>query len=61
MAAGEDAEGVIERTLDLYTRHFNPGWAALVKFMGYGAVEVEAEGCWVRDGSGEKWLDCLEL
>ena len=59
MAAGEDAEGVIEKTLDLYTRHFNPGWAALVKFMGYGAVEVEAQGCWVRDASGEKWLDCL--
>ncbi len=59
MTAGADAEGVIEKTLELYGRHFNPGWATLVKFMGYGAVEVEAEGCWVVDASGEKWLDCL--
>jgi len=59
MTAREDVQGVIEKTLDLYTRHFNPGWAALVKFMGYAAVEVEAQGCWVWDASGEKWLDLL--
>lgn len=59
MAAGADADSVVARTLELYARHFNPSWATLVKFMGYGAVEVEAEGCWVVDASGERWLDCL--
>jgi putrescine aminotransferase len=59
MVADADAESIVERTLELHARHLNPSWATLVKFMGYGAVEVEAEGCWVVDASGQEWLDCL--
>jgi putrescine aminotransferase len=59
MPGAFDPEAHVGQVVDLFVRHLNPGWATVVKFMGYGAVEVEAEGCWVTDSAGEKWLDCL--
>lgn len=46
-------------TLQRYEDYLNPGMAALLKFMGVEAVEVEAEGCWVTASDGTRYLDCL--
>jgi len=59
MSAPHDPEAHAAHIADLYTRHLNPGWATVVRFMGFGAVEMEAEGCWVTDSGGQRWLDCL--
>ncbi|MBM3501783.1 MAG: aminotransferase class III-fold pyridoxal phosphate-dependent enzyme [Armatimonadetes bacterium] len=59
MADPFDPEAHADRVAELYVRHLNPGWATVIKFMGYGVVEVEAEGCWITDSAGDRWLDCL--
>lgn len=59
MSLSPDYDPQVERVAELYVRHLNPGWATLVKFMGYGFVEKEAAGCWVTDSAGQRWLDCL--
>ena len=59
MDAPLDPEAHANQVADLYVEHLNPGWATVIKFMGYGVVEVEAEGCWVTDSAGDRWLDCL--
>ena len=59
MVASSDPEKLNEDIFETYCAHLNRGWATVVKFMGYGAVEVEAEGCWVTDAAGERWLDLL--
>ncbi len=59
MSTPNDAEARTDHVFELYQNHLNPGWATVVKFMGYGAVEVETEGSWVIDAEGTRWLDCL--
>lgn len=48
-----------ERIVDLYTKHINPGLARLLKFAGVGEVERFAEGVWVYDTEGNRYLDFL--
>lgn len=48
-----------ELTFSRYEQYVNPGLVSLVKFMGFESVEVEAEGCLVRDAHGHEYLDCL--
>ncbi len=55
----ESADAQVEHVVDLYCQHINPGLAALLKFMGFDSVEVEAEGCVVRDAHGNEYLDFL--
>jgi putrescine aminotransferase len=59
MTVHPDPEAHATQVAELYTQHLNPGWAAVIKFMGYGVVETEAEGCWITDSGGARWLDCL--
>ena len=47
------------QTYARYEKYINPGIAALVKFMGLESVEVEAQGCYVSDCDGVRYLDCL--
>ncbi|PJB72227.1 MAG: putrescine aminotransferase, partial [Armatimonadetes bacterium CG_4_9_14_3_um_filter_58_7] len=54
-----DADQYAEEIVDLYSQHLNPGLVALLKFMGFESVEVEAEGCVVRDAHGREYLDFL--
>ncbi|MBM3472969.1 MAG: aminotransferase class III-fold pyridoxal phosphate-dependent enzyme [Armatimonadetes bacterium] len=54
-----DPEAHANEVAELYIKHLNPGWATVVKFMGYGVVETEAEGCWITDSASDRWLDCL--
>ncbi|MCW5936212.1 MAG: aspartate aminotransferase family protein [Fimbriimonadaceae bacterium] len=48
----------LAQVTDQYARHVNPYQARLMAFAGFG-VEVEAEGCYVTDHEGRKFLDCL--
>ncbi len=48
-----------ERVADLYARYINPGLARLMKFAGVEGVEERAEGCWVYDSEGNRYLDFL--
>ncbi len=41
-----------------YAEHVNPFLAKLMNFAGFG-VEDHAEGCWLWDHEGRKFLDCL--
>src|SRR5687767_9748878 len=42
-----------------YEEHINPAMAAVLKFIGFDSVEVEASGCIIRDSRGREFLDCL--
>lgn len=55
----EQSRELFKATYDRYTRHVNPGMAAVVKFMGFETVEWSAEGCYVYGPAGERYLDCL--
>ena len=52
-------DSLAELTFARYEKHINPGLAALTKFMGLDDVEVAAEGCYVVDSAGNRYLDCL--
>lgn len=56
--AGSDRD-IAKLTFDRYERHINPGMAQLVKFMGFEAVEVRSEGCYVYTSDGGRFLDCF--
>ncbi len=48
-----------ERIAELYTQHINPGLTRLMKFAGVEGFEVYAEGVWVYDDEGNRYLDFL--
>jgi len=48
-----------ECVFEQYCAHVNPGLAALVKFMGFDAVEDSARGAIIRDTQGNEYIDCL--
>ncbi len=51
-------EALHAATIERYQEHVNPYLARLMNFAGFG-VEVEAEGCYIFDHEGRKYLDCL--
>ena len=53
------AEAQIEAVIQQYQSYINPGLASLMKFGGFGDVEVTAEGCVLRTLSGQEYLDFL--
>lgn len=54
---GEIAIGAGEDLLARFGRYMNPGLARSFSFMGLARPEVRAEGAWVWDGEGERYLD----
>jgi len=48
-----------EQIAELYTRHINPGLVRLMKFAGIDGFETYAEGVWVYDEKGNRYLDFL--
>jgi putrescine aminotransferase len=54
-----EAEAQIAQVVAQYRDHVNPGLAKLMQFGGFGDVEVEAQGCYVRTASGAEYLDFL--
>ena len=55
----EEVRRIVEETVRAIQQHHNPGLAALVKFMGFEAVEWSGEGCTITDLAGNEYLDCL--
>jgi putrescine aminotransferase len=53
-----DADALRDRTVSEYAEHVNPGLARLLNFAGFG-VEVRAEGVYLYDHEGNRYLDCL--
>ncbi|MBM3496756.1 MAG: aminotransferase class III-fold pyridoxal phosphate-dependent enzyme, partial [Armatimonadetes bacterium] len=53
------ADQLVESVISKYQDYVNPGLASLMKFGGFGDVEVSASGCLVRSASGGEFLDCL--
>jgi len=53
-----DAEALYADVFEKYCSHVNPALAKLVSFAGFG-VEVKAEGVWIEDHEGRRFLDCL--
>lgn len=53
-----DSDSKTRAVVELYAKHINPGLARLMSFAGYG-LEVRAEGCYIWDDEGKKYLDCL--
>ena len=54
-----NAPGIAGLTVSRYEKYVNPGMVQLLKFMGLESVEEEAEGCFVTDIDGVRYLDCL--
>ncbi|RDI96514.1 aspartate aminotransferase family protein [Meiothermus sp. QL-1] len=46
---------------ELFERHINPGLAGLLRFTGLDRVESHAEGVYVWDTEGKRYLDFLGL
>ena len=53
-----DADGLYADVIDKYTEYVNPSLSRLLAFAGFG-VEVRADGCYIEDHEGRKFLDCL--
>ncbi|MDQ7822144.1 MAG: aspartate aminotransferase family protein [Candidatus Eremiobacteraeota bacterium] len=45
-------------TEDAYKHHLNPSLSRLLKFSGYYAEECHAEGVYVYDEKGNRYIDC---
>lgn len=60
MAMDEAAvERISEETAEKYRKYVNPGIANILKFSGFDVPEDKAEGCYIWDISGRKYLDCV--
>jgi putrescine aminotransferase len=53
-----DADSRYAHVVDLYAKHLNPALGRLMAFAGFG-LESHAEGCYLYDHEGQKFLDCL--
>lgn len=58
MDAPQNPDAYYADVIHRYEQHVNPGLARLMSFAGFG-VEMRAEGCWVYDHEGRRYLDCL--
>lgn len=54
-----DPQARIDHTADLYAANLNPNLANLLKFMGFGTVAYSADGMYLTDIEGRRWLDFL--
>lgn len=52
-------ERIKDETIDKYRQYVNPGIAAILSFSGFDVPEDRAEGCYIWDLSGRKFLDCV--
>lgn len=53
------AERLSEETIEKYRSYVNPGLATVHSFSGFGVPGDRAEGCYIWDISGRKFLDCV--
>lgn len=55
----QDLEQAVDECIEKYRNYLSPGLANLMKFGGFAATEVWAEGAVVRDCFGREYIDCL--
>lgn len=44
---------------DLHAKYINPTWARVTRLIGYDKVYARAEGCYLYDAEGRRYLDCV--
>ncbi len=49
----------LEKTLESYEQYVNPAMARLFRFMGLATIEEKAEGIYIVDNNGKKYIDCI--
>ncbi len=54
----DEAERLVQQTLDKYARYVNPGLARLYRFANVLTLEWEASGAVIRDVYGREYIDC---
>jgi len=60
MAISESAlEQLTDQTAEKYRKYVNPGIAAILSFSGFSVPEERAQGCYIWDASGRRFLDCV--
>jgi len=52
-------ERLTEETVEKYRNYVSPGIASILSFSGFDVPEDRAEGCYIWDISGRKFLDCV--
>lgn len=52
-------ERLIDETIEKYRDYVNPGIASILSFSGFNIPEERAEGCYIYDAAGRKFLDCV--
>lgn len=55
----KELEILSEETIDKYKKYVNPAYANILSFSGFNIPEDKAEGCYIYDMSGRKFLDCV--
>lgn len=53
-----DPEALHAEVIDKTSKYVNPYLSKLLAFAGFG-VEMRAEGCYIEDQEGKRYLDCL--
>jgi len=53
------AERLSDEVIERYRNYVNPGLATVHAFSGFGVPGDRAEGCYIWDISGRKFLDCV--
>ena len=43
----------------LHAEHINPTWARALRLIGYDKIYARAEGCYLYDTEGRRYLDCV--
>lgn len=54
-----DADAVTRDVIEKYQRFVNPTQVALLKVGGFDHIEAEAEGIYLTDLDGNRYIDCL--
>jgi putrescine aminotransferase len=54
----DEADRLVQQTLDKYARYVNPGLARLYRFANVLTLEWEASGAVIRDVYGREYIDC---
>ena len=52
-------EKISEEIIEKYRKYVSPGIANILKFSGFDIPEDRAEGCYIWDKAGRKFLDCV--
>lgn len=54
-----DIESISMDVVEKYKKYVSPGIAGILSFSGFDVPEDRAEGCYIYDISGRKFLDCV--